>query len=432
MKKVFFALLLTALLWPLCLMAQMPVPAKAQDKPIVITNATIHVGDGNVLNNSSIRMEKGLITAISEIVNTDGATVIDASNQHVYPGFILMSSSMGLSEIDAVRASVDHTEVGQNNPNARALIAYNAESDIIPTTRNNGVLLSQITPRGYEGILGTSFVAQFDAWSWEDAIVRADEGLHITFPSSLRYSGDWTSGFTLVQNGQQGKQIQELEQLFTEAQKYTTVAPNPINLRFESMKGLFDGSKTLYVAASSAKDIVEAVTFAKRMGVKKTVLVGAQDAWRVATFLKENNLAVILEKAFSLPQRDDDDYDAPYKNAALLQKAGVRFSFAYSLDSEPHHARNLPFSVGMSVGYGLPYEAGIQALTLTAAQILGIDKKYGSLEIGKSATLFVSSGDALDMRSNQLSHAFIDGRTIDLQSKHTFLYERFKQKYNKK
>ncbi|TAF32474.1 MAG: amidohydrolase [Cytophagales bacterium] len=431
-KTLLICLLLLNILANQTIAQQVATPAPKQSKAIVLQNAILHIGNGTVQNNTSIRFENGVIVAIGSNLKSDDATVIDASNKHVYPGFILMSTALGLSEIDAVRASIDHSEVGMNNANSRALIAYNAESDIIPTIRNNGILLAQITPKGYEGIQGTSFVAQLDAWNWEDAALRVDDGLHLNFPSSLTYSGDWTTGFRLVQNGAQPGQIEKLANIFQEAKLYASTTPTIKNLRFEAMKGVFDGSKTLYIAASLAKDIIEAVHFAENLGVKNLVITGADEAWRITDFLKEKKIPLILNKSFVLPQRDDDHYDLPYKNAGILQQAGIRFSFAYSFDTEPHHSRNLPFSAGMAVGYGLPYEAAVQAMTLSAAQILGIDKQYGSLEVGKSATLFISTGDALDMRSNQLTHAFIDGRSIDLRSKHTQLYERFKEKYNQK
>lgn len=191
------------------------------------------------------------------------------------------------------------------------------------------------------------------------------------------------------------------------------------------MRGLFSGKQALYVHADGAREIQEAVLFAREMGVQRTVIVGGYDAWRVAPLLRDKQVPVILQRLHSLPQREDEEVDLPYRLPALLKERGIRFCLGYSGDMERMGARNLPFLAGTAGAYGLSNEDALRAITLDAAAILGIDKRYGSLEAGKSATLFISTGDALDMRTNNVVAAFIDGRGIALESHQEQLYKQY-------
>jgi imidazolonepropionase-like amidohydrolase len=218
--------------------------------------------------------------------------------------------------------------------------------------------------------------------------------------------------------------------LFSEASAYRQQpASRKENLRLTSLAGLFDGSKTLYIHADYGKELVESVRFAKRLGVQKVTLVGARDAWMMLDFLKQNDVAVVLSRIHALPRREGDDYDLPYKLPSLLQQAGVRFCLDYEGDQETSGSRNLAFIAGTAAGHGLTKEQALTAITLSPARILGLDKDYGSLEAGKSATLVVSQGDLLDMRTNNVTRAFIDGRAFQLTTKQTYLRDKFKGKY---
>jgi imidazolonepropionase-like amidohydrolase len=411
-------------------LAQTPTPAQEQQEPIIIRNATIHIGNGTLLEQGTIVFEKGKITLIEKnpTINLQKAQIIDATGKHVYPGLIVPSTTVGLTEIDAVRATRDYQEVGDFNPHVRSLIAFNTDADMIPTIRYNGVLLVQTTPRG--GIIsGTSSVMELDGWNWEDAVHKADDGIHLNWIPMYRYN--WREQM-LEKNQDRAKKISELETFFAEAISYAQTAnPSPINLRFEAMKGLFEGTKNLYIHVEEAKEILESVQFAQRFGVKKIVLVGASEAYRVLDFLKKNNIAILLNRVHSLPNRADDEIDLPFRMPAILHKAGILVGLNYEGDMEAMGSRNLPFTAGTAAAYGLTKEEALMTVTLNTAKILGIDDKVGSLEKGKDATLIICSGDLLDMRGNQVEMAFIRGKQIQLTSKQTELYQRYKKKYGK-
>jgi len=411
-------------------LAQTPTPAQEQQEPIIIRNATIHIGNGTILEQGTIVFEKGKITLIEKnpTINLQKAQIIDATGKHVYPGLIVPSTTVGLTEIDAVRATRDFQEVGDFNPHIRSLIAFNTDADMIPTIRYNGVLLVQTTPRG--GIIsGTSSIMELDGWNWEDAVHKADDGIHLNWIPMYRYN--WREQM-LEKNQDRAKKISEIEKFFTDALAYyQTANPSPINLRFEAMKGLFEGTKNLYIHVEEAKEILESVQFAKKFSVKKIVLVGASEAHRVVDFLKKNNIPVLLNRIHSLPNRADDEIDLPFRMPAILHKAGVLVGLNYEGDMEAMGSRNLPFTAGTAATYGLTKEEALMTVTLNTAKILGIDDRVGSLEKGKDATLIICEGDLLDMRGNQVEMAFIRGKEIQLTSKQTELYQRYKKKYGK-
>lgn len=402
-----------------------PVPAPPQREPIAIVNGILHLGNGQVIENGIVAFDKGQITWVGDSrqrPDLAGHRIIDASGKHVYPGFIATNTTLGLVEIGAVRATVDSREVGTYNPNVRALIAYNTDSEIIPTVRSNGVLLIQTTPAGAR-MPGMSSVMMADGWNWEDAVLQADDGVHLHWPSPYTYS--WR-GRRLSKNERYAAQVADLRKFFDEAHAYhrrTEIAEK--NLRFEAMKPVFEGARRLYIHAELAANIEEAVLFAADYGITP-VIVGATDAWLVADFLKAHDVPVILRTTFNLPRRTDEPLDLPFRTPALLYEKGVKFCLSQKGFWQQF---NLPFVAGQAVAYGLPYEEAVRALSGATAEILGIADRVGTLEVGKDATLFVSEGDALDVRTNQLTHAFIQGRQIDLDNKHKMLYRKFKEKY---
>jgi imidazolonepropionase-like amidohydrolase len=404
---------------------QLTVPAPPQGEPAVILGATAHLGNGKVIENAAVAFEKGVITFVGEARDWpgyDSYRVIDARGKRLYPGFIATNTTLGLNEIDAVRATRDEREIGELNPSVRAIIAYNTDSELIPTVRSNGVLLAQIVPQGGP-VAGQSSVVQLDAWNWEDAAYRTDDGVHIYWPRATRFN---FRQFGMEQNERYAEELRELEQLLKEAQAYAkTDKPKQKNLKLEALRGLFSGEKTFYVHANEAKDIQRAVLMGEQFGLK-TVIVGGRDAWMVAGFLKEKNAAVILQQTQSLPGFQDEAVDQPFRTPSQLKEAGVLFCLS---DEGSWRQRNLPFQAGQAVGHGLDPEAAVQAITLDAARILGIDRTTGSIEKGKEATLFISQGDALDMRSSIVEMAFIQGREIDLNDKHKALYEKFQARY---
>lgn len=406
-------------------------PAPKQSKTIAIIGATAHIGNGNLVENSLIVFDNGKITTISNNQNDidiSGMEVIKANGKHIYPGFIVPNSTLGLVEIDYVKASDDDAEIGLINPNVRSLIAYNAESKIVESMRPNGVLLGQITPRG-GALSGTSSVVQFDAWNWEDAAIKVDDGIHLNWPNNFS-RGRWWLGEPrgLKPNKEYTKSITKIQDYFNQSKVYNSIVQTTTNLAFKSMKGLYDSSQKLYIHVNNERGIIDAINFSKKNNIT-SVIVGGHEAYKVADLLNENNIPVLLQRVHSVPSLEDEDYDLPYKAAKLLVEKGVLVALETSGQMERMNTRNLPFYAGTTVAHGLTKEQALQLITLNAAKILGIDSEYGSLEKGKSATLFISEGDALDMRTNVLTHAFIDGRLISLETHQTNLWKRYAEKY---
>lgn len=414
----------------LCGFAQQ-TPAPKQSKSILILGAKAHLGNGNVIENSLISLVNGKIASIGDATlmkPTKHDIVIDAAGKHIYPGFIAPNSTLGLVEIDAVRASDDESEIGEFNPHVRSIIAYNAESKLVETTRPNGVLLAQITPRGGR-IPGTSSIVQLDAWNWEDATVKENDGIHLNWPRSYSRAGWWAEPGGIESNKNYEPQIKEIQTYFDNAFAYLNSKNDKKDLAFEAMKGLQSGDKTLYVSANGEKEIIDAVLFKKKNNIQKMVIVGGYYAFKVAQLLKENNVSVLLKRIHDLPLLEDEDVNLPYKNAKILYDAGVLVGLQNAGDMERMQTRNLPFYAGTCAAWGLTKEQALQLISGNTAKILGIDSNYGTLEAGKSATLFLSEGDALEMKSNVISLAFIDGRQISLESHHTELNERYKGKF---
>lgn len=405
-------------------------PAKPQARQIAIIGAVIHIGNGQVINNGYITFDKGKITAVGDVstvrFNTNTTDIISAGGKHVYPGFIAPITNLGLVEVEAVKATIDDVETGDLNPHVRSIIAYNTDSKVIPTVRSNGILMAQPTPEG-SLISGQSSVVMLDAWNWEDAAYKKDIAIHLNWPIIRRSFGGPATGAALeAQKENLQLNLTNIEKLFTEAKGYSAIVkPNVINARFEAMKGLFDGSKKLFVEVNTAKDIVAAVNFAKRMNVK-AVITGGMESYLVTDILKENNVPVILRETQTLPDKDEDDVYLPYKLPKMLQDAGI----LYSLTGIGFwRQRNLPFEAGNAVAYGLTKEQALAMISLNTAKILGIDQTCGSLDVGKDATLFISKGDALDMMTLDVETAFIQGRNINLDNLHKQLYKRYADKY---
>jgi imidazolonepropionase-like amidohydrolase len=412
------------------------IPASKQTKSVLILNAVAHLGNGKIIENSAIGFQDGKLTLVADATTIRLAkdayeTIIDASEKHVYPGFIAPNSTLGLVEIDAVKSSDDEDEIGTFNPHVRSIIAYNSESKVIETVRPNGILIAQITPRGGR-ISGTSSIVQLDAWSWKDALLKENDGIHLNFPTSFKKSGSWYEPGTSEPNKDYKSQIEEINAFLSNAKAYNLDAAKEKNQILEATKGLFDGTQTLFVHANEEKQIIDAIQVAKSNGISKIVIVGGYDAYKTSDLLQKNNVAVLLRRVHDMPEKDDHDVDLPYKLAKILTDKGILVGLENSGDHERMNTRNLPFLAGTCAAYGLDKEIALQLITYNTAKILGIDNLCGTLELGKDATLFISEGDALDMRTNKLTQAFIQGRTISLETHQSDLNKKFKGKYNQK
>ncbi len=405
-------------------------PASKQTTAFSIEGATAHLGDGTVIDDSLIMFADGKITFVGS-ANMKIArigTIINAKGKHVYPGFIAANSTLGLGEIDAVKASLDVQEIGSMNPHIRSLIAYNTESKVIESMRPNGVLMGQITPRGGR-ISGTSSVVQFDAWNWEDAAMKIDGGIHMNWPRSITFGRWWLGEDPAAKPSKTyAKNIANLVEYINGAKDYLNGSKSPINLELEALEGLLNGSKKLFIHTHGEKEITDAVHFANKFGFK-LVIVGGDRSYKVADLLVKNKVPVILERAHRIPSGDDSDYDFSYKLAKLLLDKGIVVAVGMDGQMERMNTRNLPFYVGTYAAHGIDKEEALKMITSNSAKILGIDDKVGTLAIGKDATLFISKGDALDMRGNIISDAFIQGRKLSLETHQTRLWKRYSNKY---
>ena len=428
MKMRYIQILAMNLLLVGSLFAQVPIPVKDQATPIVLKGGTIHTGTGQVIENGVIAFDKGKITYVGNAsgFNLSGYTTQDIAGQHVYPGFILPNSAVGLEEVSSVNAMMDANETGQYNQNVRAQIAYNTDSEFPPSFRYNGILLAESTPVG--GIIsGNSAVMKMEGWNWEDATFKADVAMHFNWNGKNNRNFDFnTFTFTYGPNPNYDKTIQELEDLFQDAVSYSQLSKKVKNIKLESMLGLFDGSKLMVIHAEQAKSVISAVNFAKEMGVKRIAVASGAEMLLIADYLKENNIPVIVPSIHDTPARTDDDYDLPYKLAALLSEKGLTVSISNS--GMLAFGRNIPFFAGTSVAHGMAKEDALKLITLNPAKMLGIADRVGSLETGKDATFFVSEGDALDMRTNKLSHAFIDGKDVTLDGRQQYLFKKYADK----
>ena len=399
------------------------------EKPILLIGATAHIGNGEVYENSIISVNNGVFEIVGDAtkIRIDPSafdTIYRLNGKHIYPAFIVPNTTLGITEIGAVRATHDYREVGGYNPNVRTLIAYNTDSKILNTVISNGVMIAQVAPKG-NVISGQSSVMYLKGDNWEDAQLRADDGLHINWPSSFYSTGWWAEPGEIKKNDNYSKKVEEIDEFFKKASAYN-ISSNIIDLKMESVKGLFNGTKTLYIHTNHANDMRDAIRFANKFKIKNKVIVGADDALKITELLKKNNVSLILKRTHRLPATQDKPIDDPFLQAKKLNDEDILFCLSYSGDMEAMGSRNLPFTAGTTVAYGQNYEDAVKSITLNTAKILKIDDVVGSIEKNKEATFFVSDGDALDMKTNNVIIAFIKGKEISLMNHQKDLYNRYK------
>lgn len=429
--------ILTMLLLMMTGVAQVPSPLAQQKEKVLLINARAHTGTGKVIDKAAVGVVAGKIELITnaltyQLKKEEWDTIIDLTGQEMYPGFIATNSTIGLTEIDAVRATRDFKEVGVMNPNVRSLIAYNTDSKITYTIRTNGVLSCQSVPRG--GLIsGTSSVFALDGWNWEDAVYLKDDGIHINWPKQYHQTGWWAEPGEIKPNKSYQKTVKMLVDFFEAAEAYhQSKHPIPTDLKKAAMYGVFKGRQRVYFHADFAPEINDVIDFAHQFNLKFPVVVGGYDAGFLADRLKENKFSVMLSKPHALPKFEGDHPAINYRLPAILQAKGLLFCIQNAGDMEVMNARNLPFLAGTARTYGLTTEEAVAAISTNAAKILGIDHRIGSLEKGKQATLFVSNGDALDMRTNAVSLAMVDGRFIALTNHQMALSEKYHKRYGLK
>lgn len=413
------------------------IPAKPQDHPIAITNVTIHPVSGPIIERGTVLFDKGKIVALGNIATFPPATeVIDATGKHVYPGLISPDTYIGLTEIGAVRASNDYSEIGRINPNVRAEVAFHPESEIIPVTRANGILTVATAPRG--GLIsGTGAMMMMDGWTWEDMTLRAPSALYVNWPDMNISRGPRVQQPEEEQKKQRDKNIRELADAFSDARAYMTAKRSEgrdglpyheVDARWDAMIPVLEGKVPVVVWAYDMQQIEAAVAWADKEGIR-LIIGGGYDAWRVADLLKRKNIPVLAAGTHRMPVRRFEAYDEPFVLPKKLHDAGLQFAIITQDDAA--HERSLPYQAARAAAYGLPKDEALKALTLYPAQIFGVADRVGSLETGKDATLIVTNGDPLEIICN-VEQAFIQGRKVDLSSRHTMLYEKYKEKYRRK
>ncbi len=403
-----------------------------ENRSVIFTGGKIFTATGKVIENGAIGVKADTISFVgkaTEAVFSDYDRVEELDGKHVYPGLIATNTTLGLTEIFAVRATRDYRETGEMNPNVRSIIAYNAESDITATVLENGVLFAQICPRG-RTISGTSSVVKLKGWNWEDAAYNMDEGIHMDWPRMFKRKGEKDDPQEYEPDEEYTEKINELKQFFASAKAYAKSSyPIERDLRYDAMKGIFDGSKRLYISADFIKEIREVVAFKRNLNLPKVTIVGGYEAHRVADLLKENEISVLVRRVISLPRLAEDHIDAPFKLASQLDEAGVLFAFQMDGDMEPIQNRNLAFAAGVAIANGLEKEAALEAITINAAKILGIDNRTGSLEVGKEANFIVTDGDLFDIRSGAVERRYLGGQLIDPENRQNELYLKYLRKY---
>ena len=417
--------------------AQVPEPVNNQNQPVLIYNALIHIGDGNTIEKGFVSFENGKIAEVSsEDLDLESDAYqnylkINANGNHLYPGLILPNSKVGLEDISAVRATVDHTEVGELNSNIRSLIAFNTDSEIISTFRYNGILLSQVVPDG-SFVTGNSSIMMMEGWNWEDAAYKIDDGMHVKWPRKTYPPSRWSGQTNFRENPNYKSSVDMINKFLIDSRSYFNLNGDEnkeVNLKLEAMVDVFNGKKKIYLHVGSREQIIESVQMFQKHGINDLVLVGANDALYAIDFIKENNLPVLLNNLHRVPSRNHEDVDLPYKLPYLLQKEGIVVGLTAS--GSLHSQRNLPFLAGTAAGYGLSKEDALKLITSNNAKILGIDDITGTIKAGKDANIIISKGDILDMKSSVIEYAFITGRMINLDGKQQILYDRFKRKYSK-
>jgi imidazolonepropionase-like amidohydrolase len=414
-------------------------PPTPQREPLLLRNATLHPVSGPVITNGSLLIEAGRIRAIGgpEVAAPAGARTLDLGGRHVYPGMVAAHTSLGLAEIRSVNATVDSTETGALNPNARALVAFNADSELLPVTRAGGVLAALSVPdAGRTGLVaGTSTLLQLEGWNWQDMALVPEVGLHITVPrlrlNSALFPTQPEARLAEMRRSTESR-LKLLDDSFEHAKAYALARAadpaTPVDTRWEAMRPVLPAApgatpaRPVFMHADDLAQIRFALDFAARHGLR-LILVGGADAWRVADTLRERGVPVIISGLLRLPMRRDDPPDALFGLPARLAAAGVRYCIAGG-GRDSTNERNLPFEAAHARAFGLSDDEALKAVTLYPAQILGIADRLGSLEVGKLANLFVADGDPLEP-TTRIERVLIQGREVELSDRQTKLRDKY-------
>lgn len=410
--------------------------APASGETVVLRGGTVHPVSGPDIVGGVVVIRGGKIAAVGAGLETpQGARVVDVSGKHVYPSLFPPVTVLGLVEISAVRATVDTSEVGEINPEARADSAMNFDSELLPVARSAGILIAGVAPTG--GIVsGSAAVMKLDGWTREDATLKAPAAVSVVWPN-LKIDRSPTARFSVrLQEKRRDEAVRKLKDVFERARAYQKakaaegragVPRHDADPKLEALVPAVEGKIPVIVRAEELAQIRAALEWAKSENFQIAILGGA-DAWRMADDLARLKVPVILDTVLDLPERPDEAYDTRFAEAGVLAKAGVAVAFNDGSNTfSAATVRNLPQQASSAVAFGFPREKAIEAMTLEPARILGVADRVGSLSPGKDATLIVTDGDILDLRSHVVA-AYLDGRALDLTDKQKRLYERYRNR----
>lgn len=410
------------------------LPGEPQRTPILLFGGDVYTVSGDVIPGGHVLFDDGKIVAVGKDLQAPSDVKrIDVTGKRVYPGLFATGNDLGLVEVRSVRGTVDAAETGTINPNIRAQVAVNPDSELIPVARANGVLLNLTVPQGTL-LPGSSAVMQLDGWTWQDMTVRAPAAIHVTWPRmGPQRAGRVRRQTDETQTPRADEQFKALDQAFADARAYLAArkAQKKIDhdARWEAMAPLLDGRVPLVVAADDVRQIRAAIAFAVREKVKPVIL-GGYDAPLCVDLLRKYDVPVIVNGVHRLPLRPDAPYDEPFTLPSRLREAGLRYAITLSHRFGGSDVRNLPYHAGTAAAHGLPVDEALKAITLYPAQILGCADRVGSLEAGKDATLIVTDGDILETPTH-VELAYVQGRPVDLSSKHTQLWHKYREKYRR-
>ncbi len=422
--------LLGLLLCRAAALASPEIPGAEQDQPVALVGATIHPVSGPAVQEGVILIDRGKISALgTDVTVPSTAKLIDLSGRHIYPALFDAYTHVGLVEINSVRATIDNRERGRLNPSVSAQVAVNPDSEVIPVTRSNGVLLTLTAPTGTL-VAGKSAILQLDGWTWEDMTLKADAAMHCNWPRMVPVT-TWQRRQSGTERSRESS-VRLLEQLFEDARAYekarnSATGGQPHDSRLEAMLPVVHGQLPLIVHADEVQQIQAAVAMSEREGFRM-ILHGGYDAVLCAELLRKHDIPVIVAGVYRLPRRRSDPYDHPFTLPDRLRRAGIRYCISGA--ERTHNVRNLPHHAAMAVAFGLPAEEALKAITLYPAEILGVAQRVGSLEVGKDATLIVTDGDPLES-ANHVEAAFIRGRPVDLNDRHKRLWRKYEEKYRR-
>lgn len=416
------------------LQASDEVPGAPQRRPTALVGATIHPVTRASFR-GTIVFDAGRIAALGEAVEPpSGAERIAVDGKHVYPGLFDAFTDIGLIEVSTVQGSRDAEELGDFNPNVHAHVAVNPDSEHIPVTRSNGVLLALTSPTGGR-VAGQAAVLQLDGWTWEDLTLRPGAGMYVEWPAGAgagaRRRGPPPRGDPGARE-RVDRAIDALRRFFEEARAYRAAreargAEQPCDARLEAMLPVLAREQPLIVRANGVEEIRAAVGFAVAEGVS-LIIHGGYDAPLCAPLLKKHGIPVIVAGVYRLPARRSDPYDHAFTLPERLREAGVDFCISSTGQRGASQVRNLPYHAAMAATFGLPPDEALRAITLYPARILGVEARVGSLDAGKDATLIVTDGDPLETRT-AVEMAFVQGRKVDLSDRHKRLWTKYREKY---